>query len=490
MNETGQILTVSTTLVRPTASGPELFWARRCPDRAFLGGFHAFFAGSIETHDADIESAALRECFEECGLLLSEGGLRRVPFEARSPKVFADACPTLAYSRLQPLGVWTTPKWLTPSFCTSFFGVLLTEEEGSRLDDLSEGLDGREFDDGWWVSPSTALRQWWTGRAFATTPIRLIIESLKDAPDRSKSLPKPKRLGTSPANPGTSQSSQICGGIVLIPLETLTLPPATHTNTIVAGHERFIIIDPGAPDEKRLEPLLNHLDDRRRRGHQCVGVALTHHHRDHTGGLEVLSHHLDAPLYAHPETLKRLGEPPLNPTPITEGQHIDIDHPGPLRAVFTPGHAPGHLAFFQGDTKLLFAGDLMASYGTIIIDPPDGNMGDYLRSLRRIRKLAPRSILCAHGPLVTAPRKLIDRYLEHRQMREQKVLTALRETGPARATDLVAQVYAEAPRAVWPLAERSLLSHLQHLVEQDLARYEDDAFIAQPVRPGVSHDDR
>ena len=481
MTTSTEILTVSLALVRTTPTGPELFWARRCADRDFLAGFHAFFAGSVESNDDDLKSAAMRECFEECGLIFTGDGIRTIPVEKRIPETLAQTGVQSAQTRLEHLGWWTTPQWLSTSFSTAFFGLLLTESEGQKLDRLSEELDPDEFDEGWWISPRDALQQWWEGRAFITTPIRSIIESLADGSKALKSLPAPDRLGPTRTSAGTSQTSQICGGTVLAPLRTLTLPPATHTNAIIAGDRQFVVIDPGAPDEGRLAPLLEHLEKRAQQGDQCMGIVLTHHHRDHVGGLELLSHHLDAPILAHPETLRRLGRLPLPTQKLVDGQHIKIDHPGPLRAIYTPGHAPGHFAFFQRDTKLLFAGDMMASQGTIIIDPPEGDMGDYLRSLRRLRKLRPRTVLCAHGPLVTTPLELIDHYLEHRQVREEKVLDALREQGPATAKKLVPHAYDDAPPEVWPLAERSLLAHLQHLQKQGLATQDDDRFVALPL---------
>ena len=141
-------LTVSLTLVRPGDDGLEIFWARRRPSRRFLGGFHAFFAGSVEESDeclttnlearddAVLRAAALRECFEECGALITTEGVSRVERGARTNEALAAAAP-LAASRLHLFGWWNTPDWLTPSFSTAFFGLLLTEDEGRHLDDLA-----------------------------------------------------------------------------------------------------------------------------------------------------------------------------------------------------------------------------------------------------------------------------------------------------------------------------------------------------------------
>ncbi len=476
MSDRQEVLSASLTLIRPGDDGPEVFWARRCADREFLGGFYAFFAGGVESDDDDLRSAALRECFEESGLLITDEGLRRFSpderADAENPTIAAPH--TLATSRLKCLGWWTTPRWLEPTFHTVFFGLKLSAEEGRLLDDLEMDLDRREFDEGRWITPENALRNWWRGHALSTRPIRAVLEAVRDR-DHLDIAPA---LGDSRQNSETAESVEICGGVAVLPLKTPTLPPATHTNAFIIGDERFVIVDPGASGDKHLAPLIDYLKRRIDKGHRCSAVFVTHHHGDHIGGLKPLSRLVDAPILGHPETLRRLPELPLKTRQIEDGEVLEIDHPGPLQALYTPGHAPGHLALFQPDARLLFAGDVVASRGTIAINPPDGNMGQYLQSLRRLRDLDARALLPGHGPPETDPRKLLAHYLEHRQKREKMVLKALQDYGPATAQKLVPHVYADAPKAVWPLAARSLLAHLEHLVEQGQARHSeaDDAF--------------
>ena len=473
------IRTVSVTLVRPGASGPEVFLARRTKERDFLGGFYAFFAGRVESgddelvvdtpeaSDAHLRAAALRECLEECGVLFTTDGLRRLPAKT---DLSNHAIGPLATSRLKPLGWWRTPQWMDPGFVTAFFTLSLSEEEGRALDDLANHLDTDEFDSGSWVAPSKALQRWERAEVLTTTPIRAILESF-DSPGELL-------LGPTEKEAKTSEAIEICAGMVLLPLKTPTLPPATHTNCIVAGRDRFVVIDPGAYDGDSLRPLTAHLRQRLDGGQRCTAVVLTHHHRDHIGGVEPITELVDAPLLAHPETLKHIDDLSLPVKSIDDGDEIPVDHPGPLVALHTPGHAPGHIALYQPDTKVLIAGDLVASRGTIVVDPGEGNMGDYLTSLRRVRDLHPRLLIPAHGAPVTDPKSLLEHYLNHRQGREQKILDALREIGPALPSELVPLAYDDAPKAVWPLAERSLIAHLHHLVEQELAAEKDDGLFA------------
>ncbi len=471
------ILTSSLTLIRPGPSGPQIFWARRRRDRTFLGGFHAFFAGSVEEEDARLpvddqgspdrkfKAAACRECFEECGLFIGTDGAS-----------LAQPAGPFAVSRLHEFGWWTTPPWLKPDFLTAFYGIFLTAEEGRALEDLEDHLDKEEFDGGAWITPVEALEKWRAAEAFITTPIRLIIESLTDLTESTANLPTPPELAKQDGAPTTSRDLQLFDGLTILPLKTPTLPPATHTNALVVGKKRFVVVDPGPKYLDDLRPLMDHLERRLDAGDQCTGLLLTHHHHDHMGGLQPVAELVDAPILAHEQTLERVDTADLQTHPVTGGDTLPTDSPADWIALHTPGHAPGHLALWNEDLSLLFAADLVAGQGTIIVDPPEGNMGHYLTSLERARDLSPRALLPSHGGLITAPTRLLDHYLTHRRAREQKVLAALRSHGPATAADLVPTVYDDAPRAVWPLAQRSLLAHLQHLVERDLARHTKNRF--------------
>lgn len=482
-------LTVSTTLVRPGESSPEIFWARRRPEREFLGGFHAFFAGGVEWTDDRIQldctgdddrlrAAALRETFEECGLRITAAGIDRFPPGDRGSELLTDPDQPLAASRLELLGWWTTPAWLRPSFSTAFYGVRLTEQEGRVLDDLADELADREFDAGSWLPADEALRRWEEGRVFSTTPLRAIVDSIARLPPDPDRLERPDLLGDSMHNPNTRRMGEVTGGIVMIPLQTPTIPPATHTNSVVFGRRRFVVFDPGTDDENELQTLFDYVGERLDAGDECIGVVATHHHRDHVLGIPATTDRFGVPLLAHQETLNRLEELPAEVSKLEDGDRLDVDHPGPLRAVFTPGHAPGHLAFHQPETDFVVGGDLVASRGTIVVAPPEGHMGDYLDSLQRLKSLDPRALLPSHGQLITDPVSLIDHYLDHRRMREQKVLDALRDAKTAGAGDLVPTVYDDAPKSAWPIARRSLLAHLIHLVERGLATRDHDTFRA------------
>ncbi len=133
-----------------------------------------------------------------------------------------------------------------------------------------------------------------------------------------------------------------------------------------------------------------------------------------------------------------------------------------LRAVATPGHSPDSVSFWSEEARALFTGDTVLGRGTSVIDPPEGDLVVYLRSLRRMRDLDPRTIYPGHGPVVVRGRAKLDEYLEHRAMREQQVLDALSGGGRSIA-ELVEAIYVDYPAEVRELAGRSVLAHLLKL---------------------------
>lgn len=254
-------------------------------------------------------------------------------------------------------------------------------------------------------------------------------------------------------------AGEIAHDVRVLPLRTPTLPPAAHTGCYVVGPtDALVVIDPASPYPDQQEALDQWLPGR------VEAIALTHHHGDHVAGAAHLAARLGVPVAAHRETAARL--PGLVTVLLEDGDTI-----GPARAVFTPGHAPGHLCFAVGD--VLIAGDMVAGIGTILIDPAEGDMTAYLASLERMRWLAPRLLAPAHGPVITDADGKLREYVAHRLMREGRVIAAL-EAGKARAADLVPRAYADTPAPLWPLAERSLLAHLTKLARDGRARATDD----------------
>jgi glyoxylase-like metal-dependent hydrolase (beta-lactamase superfamily II) len=136
-----------------------------------------------------------------------------------------------------------------------------------------------------------------------------------------------------------------------------------------------------------------------------------------------------------------------------------------LQVIHTPGHARGHVCIFEETTGSLITGDLMAGFGTIVIDPPEGHMATYFDSLKRMQQLPVHSLFPAHGPVMANAKKRIQGYLDHRIDREQKILAAW-QRGLRRTSEIVQEVYTDVAPAMYGLAERSVTAHLEKLKEE------------------------
>jgi glyoxylase-like metal-dependent hydrolase (beta-lactamase superfamily II) len=235
------------------------------------------------------------------------------------------------------------------------------------------------------------------------------------------------------------------------------------TNTWIVGEDPAIVIDPG-PDD-----LPGHLDEVARTAGAVGAVLVTHDHPDHAPGAAAFAGRVGAPLWA----FRLAGAEHLRDGQVVRAGSLA------LTAIHTPGHTSDHLVFSEPATGSLFTGDAVVGRGTSFIDPPDGDLARYLRSLHRMQELAPRTIYPGHGPVVLdAPTKL-EEYLTHRAEREEQILAALGE-GERSIEGLVAEIYVGYPPEVHPLAARSVLAHLlklegegrvEHVGAGDGARY-------------------
>jgi glyoxylase-like metal-dependent hydrolase (beta-lactamase superfamily II) len=145
-----------------------------------------------------------------------------------------------------------------------------------------------------------------------------------------------------------------------------------------------------------------------------------------------------------------------------------------LRALHTPGHARGHLCFHDERIGALISGDNIVGFGSVLIDPPEGNMRDYLASLERMRRLPNLSVLFGgHGPAIGNPYEKIDEYISHRLQREELILAAVRE-GASTLKEIVARVYTDVSPKAHAMAERAVLAHLEKLIA--------DGLITQPLQ--------
>jgi len=223
------------------------------------------------------------------------------------------------------------------------------------------------------------------------------------------------------------------------------------TNTWIVGSEPAIVIDPG-PD------IPEHLAAVALQAGRVGAVLITHDHPDHAPGAVPFAELVSAPLYAY----RLAGAESLRSQQRVRAGAVD------LTAVHTPGHTSDHMAFFEPGSGALFTGDAVLGRGTSFIDPPGGDLVAYLRSLKRMVALEPRTIYPGHGPVVLRAREKLLEYLAHRDEREEQVLGALGD-GPRTIAEMVEVIYADHPKDVRPLAARSVLAHLLKLADEGRA---------------------
>jgi glyoxylase-like metal-dependent hydrolase (beta-lactamase superfamily II) len=248
----------------------------------------------------------------------------------------------------------------------------------------------------------------------------------------------------------------------MVPLRTETLAPATHTNAVVVGDREVVVIDPGTADPAELETLYEVVGAAIAGGGKVKAVLLTHRHKDHILGANAVRGRYGAPVWGHASIADRV----KLDHELRDGERIDVSgpHPRSLAVIATPGHSQSHFAFLEERSRTLCAGDLVSTLGTVVISPPDGNMGDYLRSLARVRELHAGVLLPGHGPPSRGVDHLLSTLVEHRRVRESRILKAL-EGGPQSLDALCEEVYRDTPGASAELAARTLEAHLELLVE-------------------------
>ena len=262
---------------------------------------------------------------------------------------------------------------------------------------------------------------------------------------------------------------ELSSSLQLFAARTPTLPPATHTNSYALGGRDVVLVEPATPYEDEQRAWIDWARGLVSQGRKLVAILATHHHEDHVGGLEVLARELRVPVWAHDLTVERLSPVTraLVERRLVDGESLVLEGPRAesWRVLHTPGHAPGHVCLFEERSKTVVVGDMVASVGTILIAPGDGDMQVYLEQLDRLAALDASVALPAHGEPIDEPSVLFRKYIAHRLAREAKVLDAVRSAGAAGgdAAALVPDAYADTPMHLWPIARLSLEAHLEKL---------------------------
>jgi len=470
--------------------------------------------------------AAIRESFEELGVLLaqrSDGSwATQADIDAMDRHTaFAPQCAArglrLAAHQVKVLARWVTDRDLPKRFDVPFLVALMPPGQTPVAD------EAEQFEPVW-VRPADALTRHQEGHFFMIFPtIKTLerlqgfatVQSLLDACAVSEdplfvSCPRTGLLDGREARYMEhelpyGELALVCpDGQIVHPLDwqseqpvpllknvhRLTAPnpgamtgPGTNSYLVGEPATGFIAIDPGPADTEHLDKLW------RAAGGDIRMIVCTHSHPDHSPGAKPLQALCLAAGRAVPPILGLPSAPSARAasafTPDRLLQHNELLTLAPLgikgdlaysaghtlRVIHTPGHAANHVCLVLLQDGLLFSGDHILNGSTTVVDPPDGDMTDYLGSLDLLRALCVEHdvhfILPAHGYAMGGPGgealAVIDQLKAHRLAREAKVLAAMQKMPQGTLDDWVALVYDDVPTRLWPVAKRSLLAHVARL---------------------------
>lgn len=529
-------------LLRESADGFEILMLQRSLQAAFLPGFYVFPGGAVDAGDAHPELtdyidghseasacrllgiedgglgylvAAIRECFEEAGLLLAHDrdgapiGADHPALRSTREPVMRGELPMAALCReyglrlpletLTYIDHWVTPPGAPRRFDTRFFVAAAPTGQVAAH-------DGRETIDHCWLSPQQALQEHRDGKRQFGAPTLTVLRRLSRFATLSEALgdaeqAKPQAFPTEPwpalkngepvqIKPGDpaypevrkrdpqgygSASATIDPGLwiqlseriwrLTVPNPSVMTGPGTNTY-LIQDPAGDLIIDPGPNHAGHLERLLA------KSGERLRAVLTTHTHGDHSPGAQALKAATGADLIGLAPPDDGLQDMTFAPDHAPQhGETIALEN-SRLKILHTPGHASNHLCFLHEGERMLFSGDHIMQGSTVVINPPDGDMAAYLDSLHHLLEEEIEWIAPGHGFLMAYPQIVIDLLVTHRMSRERKVIRAMRKLGAAPLDTLVPEAYADAAPALHRLAARSLLAHLLKLQKDGRARQE------------------
>lgn len=480
----------------------EVLWAQRNPNLKFLGGYHAFAGGKVDANDAETEVrncedkekakfivCAAREVFEEIGVLLVRNGEKLTKGQRASlhddlisgrmnfSEVLSHWNLWLDGEDFLYAGFWTTPPFSPMRYKTRFFLAVcpLKQEPYAAISEM----ENIEF-----IRPDAALNRWKKSEVLISPPVLLVLKELAANFQKSGEMNSEilkvcaeKLLEKSQECDGQIDYIELNPRLICFPLKTETLPPATHTNCFIVGRQEFLVIDAASKDQAEQRKLFELIDLFIEKGFVCKEIIISHSHKDHFGGETVLQKHLlekfalQIPISAHRLTAESLRNDVKIEKFIEDNELINLkDENGEmfaLKALHTPGHARGHLCFYDEELGFLLSSDNVVGSSSVLIAPPEGSMKDYLASLERMRNLPNLRFLCgSHGAATVDAKGKIESYIVHRLERERKILEAI-ENGAKTPREIVEKVYLDVAPELWTLAEKSVEAHLENLEVRD-----------------------
>jgi glyoxylase-like metal-dependent hydrolase (beta-lactamase superfamily II)/8-oxo-dGTP pyrophosphatase MutT (NUDIX family) len=505
-------------LLRDGALGVEVLLMQRAQKSAFLGGAYVFPGGALDAADAggddplaQYRAAAVRECFEESGiLLLHDAGGQISPQHADSlahyrSKPFAELLKNeglqVPHTEIAHYAHWITSPGASRRFDTRFFVALAPEgQEGSH--------DANEAVHQVWIAPGAALERGERGEIELVFATRATLNDLKEFASAAEAMravlsrpevetnracraqgkdgPKlfrradpayveihwsdPQETGETTYDLAAGVPKRLDRWVTRIIAPNPGMMTGPGTNTYVIGEKELAVLDPGPDISSHLEKILEFKN--------IKWILCTHTHVDHSPAAAALKAATGAQVLGMPAPEGQ--DATFKPDFVLEnGQRLEIGGMGgaiTLRAVHTPGHASNHLCYLLEQTRMLFTGDHVMQGSTVVINPPDGDMRAYLQSLEKLLDEDLAVLAPGHGYLIGAPHKEIRRLIAHRLGRERKVLGGLERLREASIDELLPVVYDDVPPRIHRWAARSLSAHLGKLVAEGAVRAAGERF--------------
>ena len=523
-------------LLRDGDAGPEIFMLKRSPSAAFVANAYVFPGGGLDAADhkaldrvrglSEVEAnrrlgveagglaywvAAVRECFEEAGILIAveESGAPLDPRRADALAVHREAvnAGTLSFGDFlerEQLAIpaesiayfshWITAPGRPRRFTARFFVARAPQGQHGSHDD-GETVASE------WVRPQGALDRCakgeielvhptrisltelapfaTAGEAFAFAGSRIDIEAdascwangkegrklfrRNDPPYAEVHWSDPEEAGDTSYDlvPGVPKRLDRLVARIIAPNPGVMTGPGT--NAYLVGTDDLALIDPGPAIDSHVEALLAAGAGR------IKWILCTHTHMDHSPAAQRIKEATGAIVMGRPAPRGASQDQAFAPDRILEHSERVECGSVTLRAIHTPGHASNHLCYLLEQTRMLFTGDHVMQGSTVVINPPDGDMRSYLASLEMLLAEDVAILAPGHGYLIGRPHKEVKRLIAHRMAREAKVVAAMQKLGPATLEALVPEVYADVSPKLHPVAARSLTAHLGKLSAEQRA---------------------
>jgi glyoxylase-like metal-dependent hydrolase (beta-lactamase superfamily II)/8-oxo-dGTP pyrophosphatase MutT (NUDIX family) len=520
-------------LLRAGPSGLETLMLQRTPSAAFLGGAYVFPGGSLDASDATPRRvvgltetqanqrlglargaiayyvAAVRECFEEAGVLLACDANGHPVLPERAEKLMEHrASPFLELLERENLfipagalvyyGHWITQPGRSHRFDTRFFVTLAPEgQEGAH--------DAAETVHHVWINPREALERADRGEIELVHATRQTLADLGRFPEPLAAYEHAMSLTEIPTNracwaqgkegarvfrrgdppyfeihwsdpeetgqtsydlvPGIAKRLDRFATRLIAPNPGMMTGPGTNSYLIGDPHE-LAVIDPGPAIDSHIEKILA--------AGKIRWILCTHTHMDHSPAAAAIKQASGAKILGRPAPAGQ--DASFLPDQILEhGERVQLGSVS-LKSVHTPGHASNHLCYLLEQTKMLFTGDHVMQGSTVVINPPDGDMRAYLASLELLLGEDVAIFAPGHGYLIGEPHQELRRLVQHRLKREGKVRDAIATLGEPTLAEMLPLVYDDVPPRLHGVAARSLTAHLQKLVADGAARARDGRY--------------